>query len=98
MTDTLPLGPGQLTGRVTGQTSVSRSDAAQAAAKKLEATFLAEMLKSAGLGTQPNSMSGGVGEDQFASFHRQALADAMVESGGIGLAESIYQAMMERKQ
>ncbi|MFK7939508.1 MAG: rod-binding protein [Roseovarius sp.] len=72
------------------------AQAAREAAEKLEATFLAEMLKSAGLGTQANSMSGGIGEDQFASFHRQALADAMVESGGIGLAETIYNAMMER--
>ncbi|QGY00484.1 flagellar biosynthesis protein FlgJ [Roseovarius faecimaris] len=75
---------------------VPRLDA-RAAAEKLEATFLAEMLKSAGLGTQPNSFSGGVGEDQFASFHRQALAEAMVRRGGIGLAESFYKAMMETK-
>lgn len=99
MTDSLPLSTGPSSkGAPLGQAHLVRSDAARDAAKKLEATFLAEMLKSAGLGTQPNSMSGGVGEDQFASFHRQALADAMVESGGIGLAESIYQAMMERSK
>ena len=66
-------------------------------AEKLEASFLSEMLKSAGLGSQPNSLSGGIGEDQFASFHRQALADAMVKSGGIGLAEVFYNSMMEKK-
>lgn len=70
--------------------------AVRAVAEKLEATFLAEMLKSAGVGAQENSFSGGVGEDQFASFMRQALADEMVKSGGIGLAESFYRSLMEK--
>jgi hypothetical protein len=38
------------------------------AAKKLEATFLAEMLKAAGFGKTRDSFGGGEGEDQFASF------------------------------
>ncbi len=65
------------------------------AAQKLEASFLAEMLKSTGLGEQENSLSGGHGEDHFASFHRQAIADQMVKSGGIGLTETFYRAIME---
>ena len=92
MTDFLPIAPTL----IAGIARTVNPDTARVAAEKLEATFLAEMLKSAGLGIQPNSMSGGVGEDQFASFHRQALADAMVQSGGIGLADTFYQAMMER--
>lgn len=92
MTDLLPIPPSA------GRTArVTQALPAREAAEKLEAAFLAEMLKSAGLGTQPNSMSGGVGEDQFASFHRQAMAEEMVRSGGIGLAESFYNAMMETK-
>lgn len=73
------------------------SSAAQSAAMKLEATFLAEMLKAAGLGTQENSFSGGNGEDQFASFHRQAIADRIAAAGGIGLAEHFLTSMMETK-
>lgn len=69
---------------------------ARQAAEKLEASFLAEMLKSAGVGKSP-SFGGGIGEDQFASFQRQALAEEMVKSGGIGLAESFYQAIVERQ-
>lgn len=69
---------------------------AREAAEKLEATFLAEMLKSAGLGTQESSFGGGIGESQFASFQRQALADEMVRTGGIGLAEHFYQALVEK--
>lgn len=63
------------------------------ASEKLEATFLAEMLKSAKFGETPDEMGGGVGEDQFASFLRQAHADELAKSGGIGLAENLFNAL-----
>lgn len=66
-----------------------------AAAQALEASFLAEMLKAAGLGETPETFGGGAGEDQFASFLRQEQADALVEAGGIGLAEMLYQSLLE---
>jgi len=68
------------------------------AANKLEATFLAEMLKAAGLGKSRDSFGGGAGEDQFSSFLVQEQATAMVEAGGIGLAESIFNSLKERQQ
>ncbi len=92
MTQFLPITQSSQLTRI----QVATGDVARQTAEKLEATFLSEMLKSAGLGTQSNSMSGGIGEDQFASFHRQALADELVASGGIGLAEMIHKSMMER--
>ena len=64
-----------------------------AKAKELEASFLAEMLAQAGLGESDGSFSGGAGEDQFASFLRQEQARLMVEGGGIGLAELIFNSM-----
>lgn len=66
------------------------------AAKKLEATFLAEMLKSAGVGAPRETFGGGAGEEQFASFLREAQAKEMVEAGGIGLAEALFEAMKVR--
>ena len=66
------------------------------AAQKLEASFLAEMLKAAGVGEQIEGWGGGIGEDQFASFLRQAQADEMAKTGGIGLAESLFEALKER--
>jgi len=66
------------------------------AAVELEATFLAEMLKSAGLGENRDSFGGGAGEDQFSSFLIRAQAQEMANSGGIGLAESLYNALLER--
>ena len=71
--------------------------ALRAAAEQLEASFLAEMLKAAGLGKTRGSFGGGAGEEQFASFLRQAQAEEMVKAGGIGLAESLYQALKERE-
>ena len=66
------------------------------AARELEANFLAEMLKSAGVGKTPEAFGGGTGEDQFASFLRLEQARQMVDAGGIGLAESLFEALKER--
>jgi len=74
---------------------VEENKALMAAAQKLEASFLAEMLKSAGLGATSKEFGGGAGEDQFSSFLVQEQALAMVEAGGIGLSESLYEALKE---
>ncbi len=63
-------------------------------ARALESAFLSEMLSHAGLGRGSDAaFGGGIGEDQFASFLRQAQADVMVRRGGIGLAEQLFRAM-----
>ena len=77
-----------------------RSDADETlfkVAQKLEASFLAEMLKSAGFGKARDTFGGGAGEEHFSTFLTQAHASAMVETGGIGLAESIFDALKEKK-
>ncbi|MGX9355979.1 rod-binding protein [Roseobacteraceae bacterium S113] len=66
------------------------------AAQKLEATFLSEMLKSAGVGEISEEFGGGIGEEQFASFLRDAQAAEMVKTGGLGLAETFFHAMKEK--
>jgi flagellar protein FlgJ len=65
-------------------------------AKALEASFLAEMLGHAGLGAAPEGFGGGIGEEQFSSFLRAEQAKALVEKGGIGLAEQIFNSLKER--
>lgn len=67
------------------------------AALKLEQAFLAEMLKAAGFGEARKAFGGGEGEEQFGSFLRQEHAAALAEKGGIGLAESLYNALKERQ-
>jgi len=69
--------------------------AAREAALKLEASFLSEMLRAAGLCEGGGDFSGGAGEAQFASFQRDAIAMQMARGGGLGLAERFFNAMME---
>ncbi len=71
-------------------------DPLRKAAIDLEASFLTEMLKSAGLGKSREGFgSGGAGEDQFSSFLVRAQAEQIAKAGGIGLAESLYHALKE---
>lgn len=64
--------------------------------RELEVNFMAEMLKSAGFGKARDAFGGGAGEEQFGSFMRRAQAREMVRSGGIGLAEHLFEALKER--
>lgn len=70
--------------------------ALRAVAHELEASFLAEMLKHAGFGEGRENFGGGAGEDQFVSLLRAEHARALVEGGGIGLAESLFRALAAR--
>ena len=65
-------------------------------AQELETRFLSEMLAHTGLDAQTGAFNGGIGEDQFASFLREAQAKAMVDRGGLGLAQSIFQNLVRR--
>lgn len=67
------------------------SNARLSLGQQLETVFLTEMLKISGIGKTPDAFGGGVGEDQFSSFMREAQAKEMVRAGGLGLAEKIDQ-------
>ena len=81
----------------TSVTAPAKDAALRDAAQKLEATFLAEMLKAAGLGQSRQSFGGGAGEDQFGSFLVQEQALQMVRAGGIGLSEALFETLKERE-
>lgn len=72
-----------------------RSQILHAKAKELEAAFLSEMLTHLEPESQTDGFDGGIGEEQFSSFLRQAQAKAMVEKGGIGLAELIFASLVK---
>lgn len=74
----------------------ARNDALWQAAQSLEASFLAEMLAHAGFGAARDSFGGGAGEEQFASMLQAEHARALVARGGIGLAQSLYAALVAR--
>lgn len=85
-----PLAHGPLTAEpATDPASARLRDAAT----RLESLFLAEMLKSAGLGQARSSFGGGIGEEHFASFLADAQAQELARAGGIGLAETLFRAM-----
>ena len=67
-------------------------------AKELEAAFLSEMLGYAGLGASDGAFGGGIGEEQFSSFMREAQAKQMVAHGGIGLAEPLFHSLSKGQQ
>lgn len=80
-----------------GQLAPRRESDLRQAAQDMEAAFLSEMLRHAGLGAPRDSFGGGQGEDQFTSFLRTEQARAMAASGGIGLAESLFNALAARE-
>lgn len=68
----------------------------RAVALQLEASFLATMLASAGSGQARDAFGGGAGEEQFSSFLTTETARALVDRGGFGLAESLFDALKAR--
>lgn len=87
MTHIPPVAPG----------AADRVSQLRQAAEKMEAAFLSEMLKAAGVGKPSETFGGGAGEEHFASFLRDAQAEQMVKAGGIGLSESLFHALKERE-
>ena len=66
------------------------------AAKDLETSFLAEMLKSAKILKMPDGFSGSAGEAHFQSYLVQGLAEALSAQSRFGLAEAVYSALKKR--
>ena len=65
------------------------------AAQELEASFLSEILKSSGLASPSQAFGGGVGEQHFSTFLVREYASIIAENGGLGMAEAIYQSLLE---
>ena len=58
-------------------------------AEKLERAFLEEMLKYAGPKPAEGGFSGGIGEEQFASFMTESHAALLAKSLDLGLADAL---------
>jgi len=71
-----------------------RNAALRDKAEEFEAVFLGLMLQQAGLGDARETFGGGAGEAAYSTMLAEQQARAMVASGGLGLAEPIYQAML----
>ncbi len=68
----------------------------RAEAERFEAAFLAEMLRHSGLGRMPDSFNGGAGEAAFAGSLVQEYASRIAATGTLGIAEQIYNTLVER--
>jgi Rod binding domain-containing protein len=68
-------------------------DTSKRVAQDLEASFLSEMLKAAGVGQPVSFLGGGVGEEQFSSFLRDEHARILSSQGTFGLAEAILRSL-----
>jgi peptidoglycan hydrolase FlgJ len=80
----VPGGPGQAT---------SPDTRLREAARNLEATFIAEMLRASGAERQA-----GLGDDDspFGSFLLDARAKEIARAGGLGLAEVLFESLARR--
>lgn len=72
-----------------------KNDPMFVAAQKFEASFIAEMLKSTGAGKPRDGFGGGAGEDGFSSFLVELRAEKIVDGGGLGLTEVIFEALKQ---
>lgn len=82
-----------------GQQSLARSlpqDTAHQASRAFETVLLSQMLQSAGVNRPAQAFGGGIGEEQFASFLTEMQAAAMVNKGGLGLAQHLFQMMAKQ--
>ncbi len=83
----LPLNP---------QPEVRDEAALKQVAQEFEAVFLSEMLKYSGLNATPEGFGGGAGEDAYSGLLTQEYARAIVEKGGIGVAEQVFEILKQR--
>ena len=64
-------------------------------AEKFEASFLSIMLQQMFDGVETTApFGGGPGETMFKSFMTEAMANKMVKTGGVGLANSVQREML----
>jgi hypothetical protein len=85
-------------GRPGEDAGATRVEAHRRAAVAFEATFLAEMLKHAGLGRATPGFDGGAGEAAFGGELVAAQAELLARRGGIGVADRLFETMLAREE
>ena len=66
-------------------------------AREFEAVFVGQMLKYSGLEKAISSQSGGFGGEAYSSLLLEQYAGKIVEAGGFGLAEHIYEQLLDKE-
>ena len=65
-------------------------------AREFEAVFVSQMLKHAGLTEALSGSESKFGGEAFSNMLTEQYANELVEDGGFGLAEEIYQQLLEK--
>lgn len=73
----------------------ARREALMENAKAFEATFVAQMLTHSGF-SEALSSNGGFGGEAFSSLLVEQYAEKLVDQGGFGLAEKIYEQLLSK--
>ena len=76
--------------------STARDDAIREQAKEFEAVFIAQMLKHSGF-EKALSAESGFGGENYASLLLERYASEIVDNGGFGLADKIYQQLKAKE-
>lgn len=93
MTDAIaPIATGQTPLAPEKAPTDSRDDEMRKNAKAFEAVFIAQMLSQTGL-AKAFSANSGFGGEAFSSLLVEQYANRLVDQGGFGLAENIYEQM-----
>jgi peptidoglycan hydrolase FlgJ len=64
--------------------------------RAFETVLVSQMLQAAGLNKPVEGFGGGIGEEQFTSFLTDLQAQAMVDRGGLGLAQRLFVIMAQK--
>ena len=67
-------------------------------AREFEAVFVSQMLKHAGLTEALSGSESKFGGEAFSNMLTEQYANELIEDGGFGLAEEIYQQLLEKDQ
>lgn len=76
------------------------TDHLRAQAKELEGVFINSLLKEmfSSIKTDQSSMGGGFAEDTWRGMQAEQLSDAVAQSGGIGLADTLMTSLLAAQE
>jgi flagellar protein FlgJ len=78
-----------------GEANAARDEELRKTAKAFESVFVAQMLSYGGL-TEALGANAGFGGEAFSGLLVEQYADQLVERGGFGIADKIYDQLRER--
>jgi peptidoglycan hydrolase FlgJ len=89
-----PIAPG--TAQAHRPAPIDRNDPAYKAAQEFEAVFLSQMVEQMHIGLKADGpFAGGFAEETYRSLMYQEIGRQMTQSGGVGIADAVYQEILK---